>query len=129
MVSRGVRVFIGSFNTVAAVGLAAYGAARPFAFIPRAQLAFHATTSWFAALAALVATIAIAFDLAVVAWVAVGYLLWIGLLAGHALSLVYLALALSLVPVVPRPQGSLWQGLAVAAITALAITMIRQYAV
>jgi len=78
-------------------------------------------------LAALVATISIAFDLAVLAWVAVGYLVWIALLAGHALSLVYLALAVSLAPVVSRPQRSLGQGMAVAAITVAAIAIARGF--
>lgn len=125
--SRWLRFFIGAFNTVAAAGLAAYTSAFPLAFVPRPQLAFHVTTSWLAVLAALVATISIAFDLAVLAWVAVGYLVWIALLAGHALSLVYLALAVSLAPVVPRPQRSLGQGMAVAAITVAAIAIARGF--
>ena len=124
-VPRGARFFIGAFNTVAAAALAAYSSAFPFAFIRRPELAFHLATSWLAALAALAATVAIALDLAIVGWIAVGYLLWIALLAGHALSIVYLALALSLAPVLPRPQRSLGQGLAVAAITALVIAIAR----
>ena len=124
-VPRGARFFIGAFNTVAAAALAAYSSAFPFAFIRRPELAFHLATSWLAALAALAATVAIALDLAIVGWIAVGYLLWIALLAGHALSIVYLALAVSLAPVLPRPQRSLGQGLAVAAITALVIAIAR----
>lgn len=124
-VSRALRFFIGAFNTVTAAGLAAYTSAFPLAFIARSQLAFHVTTSWLAVLAALVATISIAFDLAVFGWIAVGYLLWIALLAGHALSLVYLALAVSLAPVMARPQRSLAQGLAVAAITVVVIVIAR----
>lgn len=123
-VSRGVRFFIGAFNTVAAAGLAAYSSAFPFTFMRRPELAFHVATSWLAVFAALVATVSIALDLAVIGWIAVGYLLWLALLAGHALSLVYLALAVSLAPVLPRPQRSLGQGLAIAAITALALVLV-----
>jgi hypothetical protein len=97
----------------------------PLAFIRRPELSFHVATSWGAAGAALAAAVSIAFDLAVVGWVAMGYLLWIALLAGHALSLVYLALAVSLAPIVPRPQRSLWQGLAIAAITAIVLVLLR----
>lgn len=124
-VSRGLRFLVGVFNTVAAGGLAAYSSAFPPAFVRRQELAFHVTTSWLAVLAALVATAAIAFDLAVVGWIAVGYLAWLALLAGHALSLVYLALAVSLAPVVPRPERSLARGLAIATITALAVLLFR----
>ncbi|HYY54078.1 MAG TPA: hypothetical protein VFA01_01745 [Candidatus Dormibacteraeota bacterium] len=127
-VSRGARFFIGAFNTAAAVALAAYSSAFPLQLVRRPELAFHVTTSWLAALAALAATAAIAFDLAVVGWVAVGYLLWIALLAGHALSLLYLALAVSLAPVVPRPEKSLAQGFAIAAITVVVLVLLREFA-
>ena len=125
-VSRGVRFFIGAFNTAAAAALAAYSSAFPFTFVRRPDLAFHITTSWLAALAAFGATVAIALDLAVVAWVAVGYLFWIALFAGHVLSLIYLALAISLAPVVPRPQRSLGQGLAIAAVTVVVAVLLRR---
>ncbi|OLC56836.1 MAG: hypothetical protein AUH85_04960 [Chloroflexi bacterium 13_1_40CM_4_68_4] len=85
-VSRALRFFIGAFNTVTAAGLAAYTSAFPLAFIARSQLAFHVTTSWLAVLAALVATISIALDLAVFGWIAVGYLLWIALLGAGRFS-------------------------------------------
>src|SRR5205085_8517876 len=97
-VSRGLRFVIGAFNTIAAAGVAAYSSALPVTFIRQPDLAFHVTTSWLAALAAFAATLAIAFDVAIVAWIAIGYLVWIALLAGHALSLIYLALAVSLAP-------------------------------
>ncbi len=67
----------------------------------------------------------IAIDLALPAWIALGYLLWAALLAGHPLSLVFLALAVSLAPVLPRPGKSLAFGFAVAAITALAVVVLR----
>ncbi len=123
-VSRPLRLGIGLFNTLAACALAAYGGALPLALSRRGELAFHLTTAWGAALAAGVATIAIALDLATLAWIALGYLLWVSVLAGHAFSLVFLALALSLAPVLPRPRGSLFGGLALAGVTALAISVL-----
>ncbi len=123
--SRGLRLFVGVFNTLAAAALAAYGSAFPFAFVRQTELAFHLTTAWGAAGAAAIATLAIALDLAILGWIALGYLLWVALLAGHALSLIFLALAVSLSPVLPRPGGSLFQGVAIAAITALAIVFLR----
>ena len=124
-VSRGLRVVIGLFNTVAAGALAAYGSAFPFSFIRREDLAFHLTTAWAAAGAAAVATFAIAFDLALPAWIALGYLFWVALLAGHALAIVFLALAISLAPVLPRPGRSLSGGFAVAVVTAAALALLR----
>jgi hypothetical protein len=124
-VSRGARFFIASINTAAAAGLAAYTSAFPIAFVRRPELGFHIASSWVAVAAAFGAAVAVALDLALLGWIAVGYLLWLALLAGHALSLVYLALAVSLAPVLPRPDGSLAQGLAIAAITALAVVTLR----
>jgi hypothetical protein len=127
-VSRGARFFIGAFNTVAAAALAAYSSAFPFSFIRQSELAFHITTSWLAAIAAFAATIAIALDLAAVGWAAIGYLVWIALFAGHALSIVYLALAVSLAPVVPRPRKSLAEGLAISAIAVVVLILLREFA-
>lgn len=124
--SRALRLFIGVFNTLAAGAIAAYGTAFPLSFLSESALSFHLSTAWTAALAAALATVAIALDLALLGWAAIGYLLWVALLAGHAFSLVFLALAVSLAPVLPRPGGSLWQGLAVAAITAAASALLRQ---
>ncbi len=124
-VSRGLRLFIGLFNTAAAGALAAYGTAFPFAFIRRNELAFHLATSWAAAGAAGIATLAIALDVALLGWIALGYLLWVALLAGHALSLVFLALTISLAPVLPRPGGSLVRGIGVAVAAALGVAVVR----
>lgn len=123
--SRAARLFIAFFNTLAAAAIAAYGTAFPLPLLEGGQLRFHLTAAWTAALAAALATLAIALDLAVLGWAAVGYLLWVSLLAGHAFSLVFLALAVSLAPVLPRPGGSLGTGLAIAALAAAALTLLR----
>ena len=127
MVSHGLRFIIAAFDTLAACGIAAYGTARPLAFIPPREMAFDLTTAWLAAVAAGVAAAAVGLEMAILAWVALGYLVWLAVLASHAFSIVYLALAISLAPVLPRPQRSLAQGLAIAAITAVAIVVARSY--
>ena len=123
--SRPLRLFIGVFDTLVAAAMAAYGSAFSFVFVRRAELNFHVTTAWAAAGAAALATVAIALDLAVVAWIALGYLLWAALLAGHVFSFVFLALAVSLAPALPRPGHSLARGVLVALLTAVVITVVR----
>ena len=62
-----------------------------------------------------------------VAWAAIGYILFGALLTG-ATQWPLVALAAALMPLVPRPRGSIWNGLAVACIVAfgtrLAITAL-----
>ena len=57
---------------------------------------------------------------AVVAWVAIGYILFAGLLLAIEPQVILIALAFALMPVVQRPRGSLALGIAVAAISAFA---------
>jgi len=54
-----------------------------------------------------------------VAWAAIGYILFGALLTG-ATQWPLVALAVALMPLVPRPRGSIWTGLAVAVAVALA---------
>lgn len=122
--SRALRLFIGAFNTVAAAAIAAYGTAVPVPSLRSEDLTLHLGTAWGAVVAAAIATLSIALGLALVGWAAIGYLLWLALFAGHAFSLVFLALAISLAPVVPRPGGSVWQGLAVAAATTVLLVLL-----
>lgn len=53
-------------------------------------------------------------------WAAIGYVLFAGVLLTDAPQLLLVALAIALMPVVPRPRGSLALGIAIAAITAFA---------
>ena len=73
---------------------------------------------WGSAAAAAVAAFVVSTDgPAVLGWIAIGYVLCAGLLiAGPALVLI--ALALALMPVVQRPRGSLALGISVAVIAA-----------
>lgn len=70
---------------------------------------------WGSAIAASVVALVVAVDgPAVVAWAAIGYVLHAALLATEQPNLVLLALAIALMPVVPRPRGSLAFGIVVA---------------
>ena len=54
-----------------------------------------------------------------IAWVGIGYVLFGALLTDGSPHLTLAALALALMPLVPRPRGSLAIGLAIAVVTAL----------
>ena len=118
---RGLRIFIALFNTAAALGLALYGSSLAPA-VRRGDLLVM--VGWGAAVAAAVALVAVLLEAPLPGWLAIGYLLWAGLLAGVAFALVFLALAVSLAPVLPRPSGSLGRGLLLAGGTAVAIALV-----
>lgn len=76
---------------------------------------------WGSAAAAAIAAFVVAMNgPAVVGWVAIGYILFAGLLLAAEPQLLLIALAVALMPVVQRPRGSLALGIAVAAISAFA---------
>lgn len=52
------------------------------------------------------------------AWIAVGYILFAGVLVTEQPELILLALAVAFMPVVPRPRGSLALGIVVAVVAA-----------
>ncbi len=54
-----------------------------------------------------------------IAWAAIGYVLFGALLTSGAPHWPLLALSAALVPLVPRPRGSIWLGLAVSILVAL----------
>lgn len=56
---------------------------------------------------------------ATVAWAAIGYVLFGALLTNGSPNLPLLALAIALMPLVPRPSGSLGLGLLIASVAAL----------
>jgi hypothetical protein len=55
---------------------------------------------------------------AAIGWIAIGYILYAGLLLTDAPQILHLALAIALMPVVQRPRGSLAFGIAVATVAA-----------
>ena len=71
-------------------------------------------------LAAAVCTVIILIDtLAPLAWIAIGYILFGGLLTQGSPHFGFVLLALALAPMVPRPRGSLSLGIGIAAVSAV----------
>lgn len=117
--NKAARFFASGFDT-AAMGVIAYnetggGFARTFAEY----------VLWGAVLAAGICAIVIAADgYAAVAWVAIGYILFGGLLTPNSPHLGFILLALALTPMVPRPRGSLALGIGIAAVAAFASRVV-----
>lgn len=57
-------------------------------------------------------------------WVAIGYIVFAGLLASGLPLPIHLLLAIAFVPLLPRPRGSLVMGLAIAALVAIGSLVI-----
>jgi len=75
---------------------------------------------WGSVVAAAVCAIVVFADgAALIAWAAIGYVLFGALLTNGSPNLPLLALAVALMPLVPRPNGSLGLGLLIATVTAL----------
>lgn len=74
-----------------------------------------------AAAAALAAMVVATKGPASIAWIAIGYIVFAGLLAVEPPQLIVASLALALMPVVPRPRESLAIGLTIASATALLV--------
>lgn len=74
-----------------------------------------------AAAAALAAMVVATKGPASIAWVAIGYIVFAGLLAVEPPQLIVASLAFALMPVVPRPRDSLSIGFTIAAATALLV--------
>lgn len=72
-----------------------------------------------AAAAALAAMVVATKGPASIAWIAIGYVVFAGLLAVEPPQLIVTSLAFALMPVVPRPRDSLAIGLTIASATAL----------
>jgi len=84
---------------------------------------------WGSVLAAAVCAMAIlAESLAPLAWIAIGYVLFGGLLTQASPHIGFVLLALALAPMVPRPAGSLSLGIGIAAVSAVASRLLIQFA-
>lgn len=73
--------------------------------------------------AALCAVVVFVGGSSIVAWAAIGYILFGALLTGVT-QWPLVALAAALMPLVPRPRGSIWNGLAIATIVALGTRLV-----
>src|SRR5881396_4020033 len=75
---------------------------------------------WGAVLAAALCALVIVVDsAAALAWTAIGYVLFGGLLTRGSPHFGFILLALALAPMVPRPRGSLSLGIGIAAVSAV----------
>jgi len=84
---------------------------------------------WGAVLAAAVCTLVIVFDSgAALAWAAIGYVLFGGLLTRGSPHFGFILLALALAPMVPRPRDSLTLGLGIAAVAAGVSRILFEFA-
>ncbi len=105
----GVAIFDAAVMTVAAFEITGGRVGQPLAD----------EVLWGSAIAAAVVALVVATGgPAVVAWSAIGYVLHAALLVTEQPTLVLLALAVALMPVAPRPRGSLALGVAVATVAA-----------
>ncbi len=110
---KAARFFAAGFDTVA-MGALAYDATG-------GRVAATATewVLWGAVLAAAVCALVIVVDsAAALAWTAIGYVLFGGLLTRGSPHFGFILLALALAPMVPRPRDSLTLGLGIAAAAA-----------
>ncbi len=113
------RFFAAIFDTFAMAAVAYFETGGRFA----ANLPEYAL--WGAVVAAAVCALVIAINgSAALAWVAIGYVIFGGLLTRGSPHYGFLLLALALMPLVPRPRGSLAAGLAIAAIAAFASVVL-----
>lgn len=77
---------------------------------------------WGSAVAAAIAAMVVATrGPATIGWIAIGYILYAGLLVLEAPQLIVTSLAIALMPIVPRPRESLALGLTIASGTAIAV--------
>jgi hypothetical protein len=78
--------------------------------------------------AALCALVILIETLAPLAWAAIGYILFSGLLTQGSPHFGFILLALALAPMVPRPQGSLSIGIGIAAVSAVLSRVLIAFA-
>jgi hypothetical protein len=111
---KAARFLAAGFDTVA-IGVLAYNeTGGRFA----ASLAEYVL--WGSVLAAALCAIVILVEsLAPLAWIAIGYMLFAGLLTQGSPHFGFVLLALALAPMVPRPRGSLSLGVGIAAVSAV----------
>ena len=84
---------------------------------------------WGAVLAAAICTLVIVLDsAAALAWAAIGYVLFGGLLTRGSPHFGFILLALALAPMVPRPRDSLTLGLGIAAVAAVGSRIVFELA-
>ncbi|MEK6226087.1 MAG: hypothetical protein AABM40_07280 [Chloroflexota bacterium] len=111
---KAARFFAAGFDTVA-IGILAFNETGG-----RFAASLAEFVLWGSVLAAAICAIVILVEsLAPLAWIAIGYMLFAGLLTQGSPHFGFVLLALALAPMVPRPRGSLSLGIGIAAVSAL----------
>ena len=118
--SAGLRAGIAAFDAVA-MAVYAYVATGGFGNFGTDLILWGS-----AAAAALTAFVVSTNGPAILGWIAIGYILFAGLLIAGP-ELVLIALAFALMPVLQRPRGSLALGISTAAVSALAWLFIIMF--
>jgi len=113
-VGRIGKTVVAGFDALVMAGLAFVQTGGRFALAP-AELVLWGS----AVAAAICALIVYASGSAVIAWLAIGYVLFGALLTSGSPHWPLLALSAALMPLVPRPRGSVVLGLAIAVIAAV----------
>jgi len=113
-VGRIGKTVVAGFDALVMAGLAFVQTGGRFALAP-AELVLWGS----AVAAAICALIVYAAGSAVIAWLAIGYVLFGALLTSGSPHWPLLALSAALMPLVPRPRGSVVLGLAIAVIAAV----------
>jgi hypothetical protein len=120
---RAARFFAAGFDT-AVMGVLAFNETGG-----RLAATFSEYVLWGSVLAAAIAAIAIiAENLAALAWIGIGYILFGGLLTQGSPHIGFVLLALALAPMVPRPRASLSLGIGIAAVSAVVSRVLIAFA-
>jgi hypothetical protein len=111
---KAARFFAAGFDTVA-IGVVAFNETGG-----RFAATFAEYVLWGSVLAAAICAVVILVEnLAALAWIGIGYILFGGLLTQGSPHYGFVLLALALAPMVPRPRGSLSLGIGIAVVSAV----------
>lgn len=116
---RTARTIVAAFDAVVMGGAAWVETGGQLALIPAVVVL------WGAAVAAVICALVVYADGSpIVAWAAIGYILFGGVLTGGSPHWPLIALAVALMALVPRPRGSIWSGIGVAVLVAIATRVV-----
>jgi hypothetical protein len=120
---KAARFFAAGFDTIA-MGVLAYNQTGG-----RFGSTFTDYVFWGAVLAAGICALVIVLEgAATLAWIAIGYILFGGLLTQGSPHFLFILLGLALAPMVPRPRDSLALGIGIAAVSAFASRVLIAFA-
>ena len=116
---RTARSIVAAFDAVVMGGAAWVETGGRFDLVPAVIVL------WGAAVAAAICAIVVFSDgSSIVAWTAIGYILFGGLLTGGSPHWPLVALAVALMALVPRPRGSIWNGIGLAFVVAIGARVV-----